>query len=220
MIKRLRCDPRMHRMTQLPPISEIRSSSSEPDSPLAIALSILFEPSPILFSTLVPQVSSSLAAISESHITINSYTQLIDTTVAIIETWDDDLKSHFIAGHPRIGESRNLSILSAKEQGASSGITPTPPEVLARLKLLNACYERRYPGLRYITFVNGRSRAEIVEEMENVLGVGHSLSSEEPAVTTFEPINVDGESWRRELDRAVADVGRIAESRRKALNVA
>lgn len=31
---------------------------------------------------------------------------------------------------------------------------------------LNALYEQAFPGLRYITFVNGRTRAEIIPELE------------------------------------------------------
>ena len=45
-------------------------------------------------------------------------------------------KAAFVAGHPRIGEVHNLSRLSAGEQAAAA----TPPEVLARLAHLNACY--------------------------------------------------------------------------------
>jgi 2-oxo-4-hydroxy-4-carboxy--5-ureidoimidazoline (OHCU) decarboxylase len=33
-------------------------------------------------------------------------------------------------------------------------------------QVLNSLYEDAFPGLRYITFVNGRSRAEIVPELE------------------------------------------------------
>ena len=76
----------------------------------------------------------------------------------VISGWDDDLKTQFIAGHPRIGEVNGLSQLSAQEQAAKA----TPPEVLARLAHLNTCYENHYPGLIYITFVNGRSRAQIM----------------------------------------------------------
>jgi 2-oxo-4-hydroxy-4-carboxy--5-ureidoimidazoline (OHCU) decarboxylase len=90
---------------------------------------------------------------------------------------------------------------------------------LARLAHLNSCYERRYPGLRYITFVNGRSRAVVAEEMEVVLQVGHSLSPDEPPVNSFEPVDKNSAAWRSELDRAIVDMGRIAESRLAALGV-
>jgi len=197
----------------LPPISKILSSPPE----LATTLSILFEPSPILYSTLAPQLSSTF---SQQPI-ITTYSELIDITISTLNTTcGDTLRAQFIAGHPRIGESHNLSDLSAKEQGASNTATiATPPDVLHRLAHLNACYERTYPGLRYITFVNGRSRAAIAEEIEDVLGIAHSLEGGEPPLESFEAVDVGGNRWKDELDRATQDVGRIAKSRLKALGV-
>ena len=84
---------------------------------------------------------------------------------------------------------------------------------------MNACYEYRYPGLRYITFVNGRSRAVIMEEMEGVLGFEGSLSASEPAVDSVKKMDVGGKEWKAELSRAVTDVGRIAKSRLRTLGV-
>lgn len=201
-------------MASLPTISEILNALPQAHSPLAVALSILFEPSPILLSTLEPQVAKKLASTP-----ITTYSELIDIALSIIKGWDKVLRSQFIAGHPRIGETKNLSSLSAKEQGAIPAVAPTPPEVLARLGHLNACYERQYPGLRYITFVNGRSRAAIAEEMEGVLGIEHSLSPDEPTVDGFEAVHVGKDEWAAELNRAVGDVGLIAKSRLKALDV-
>lgn len=132
-----------------------------------------------------------------------------------MSAWSEDLKTEFIAGHPRIGEVKGLSALSAQEQAAKA----TPPEVLRRLTHLNACYERRYPGLIYITFVNGRSRAQVMEEMEDVLGLERSLSGEEPRVEIVEVVERGSEEWRRELERAVGDVVRIAESRLKGMGL-
>lgn len=195
-------------MSTLPSLAEIQACHSEPDSPLARALSLLFEPSPILLTTLEPQLSNVIA----SSPPLTSYDQLIDLALTEIDKWDIPARSEFISGHPRIGESKALSTLSAKEQGAQ-GVKPTPPEVLARLNHLNACYETCYPGLRYITFVNGRSRAVIAEEMEDVLGYSHSLSPDEPAIETLTPLEIGTTSWLSELNRAVQDVGRIAKSR-------
>lgn len=202
----------------LPPLSLIVCSSPEPTSHLTNALSLLFEPSPPLTSDLVPQLESALL---KSTSPITTYTQLIETALEIIRSWPDELKARFIAAHPRIGEVKSLSALSAKEQGQTGGIVvhPTPPEVLARLAHLNKCYEHRYPGLRYITFVNGRSRAVIAEEMEDVLGISHSLSPDQPPVETLGVIEMGSEEWRRELYRAVEDVGKIAKSRLSALGV-
>ncbi|THH02672.1 hypothetical protein EW026_g189 [Hermanssonia centrifuga] len=194
-------------MSSLPLFSAVLASSSDPGSPLAQALVILFEPSTTLYTHLLPQLAQHLPSAN-----VAAYNDLIDASLHVISLWDDVLKAEFIAGHPRIGEMQNLSHLSSKEQAAVA----TPPEVLARLKYLNAYYEYRYPGLRYITFVNGRSRAMIKEEMEDVLGLPHSLDAREEA-RDMSTVMVGGKEWRAELERAVQEVGRIAKSRLSTL---
>ena len=180
---------------------------------LAEALAVLFEPTPVLYSDLLPAVASRIASAPAPP---RSYSDLVALALHVVSTWDASLKARFIAGHPRIGEVSGLSRLSAQEQAARA----TPPQVLARLAHLNACYEHRYPGLRYITFVNGRTRAAVKDEMEDALGLERSLSPDEPPVETVGSIEVGSEEWTTELERAVEDLGRIAESRLKALRAA
>ena len=62
--------------------------------------------------------------------------------------------------HPRIGATTGLSARSAAEQGGT-----TDPQTLRALELLNAEYERTF-GFRFVVFVNGRSRAEIVPVLQ------------------------------------------------------
>ena len=197
----------------IPPLADIQQGSS---NALAVALEILFEHSPILIKSLEPQLSDILK--NSSH-PLESYTQLINYAIEQIKTWDLSAQSQFISGHPRIGENKNLSKLSAKEQQSSGVIIPTSPEVLARLSHLNAYYETRYPGLRYITFVNGRTRLEIAEEMEDMLSLPHTLSPDNPPFDTIHPVDIASEEWKRELDRAVHDIGLIAKSRLATLGV-
>lgn len=120
--------------------------------------------------------------------------------------------AQFIGGHPRIGEAKRLSALSEAEQGQ---VDETPQEVYHRLEYLNLLYERRYPGLVYITFVNGRSRTEIKEEMERRLVEEGVLSSTDEggdeALRNVE--NVDSDKWTEEALRAVDDIAKIAKSR-------
>ncbi|KAF9480493.1 hypothetical protein BDN70DRAFT_877474 [Pholiota conissans] len=201
-------------MPAVPALPEIQNSPSNPHSPLATALELLFEHSPVLVDVLEPQLSIVLKA-SPSFV---SYADLVDTALSEIAKWDVEAQAEFIAGHPRIGESKNLSTLSANEQGAHA-VKPTPPEVLARLAHLNACYEIKYPGLRYITFVNGRSRATIAEEMEAMLGLARSLSKEDPIIESISPVEFGSHDWRSELERAIYDIGRIAKSRLGALGL-
>ena len=193
-------------MTSLPPLSDALASSRAPDSPLATVLSILFEPSPVLLTKLVPEVAS--------HSSLpTTYASLIDLAVNTIASWDAHSQATFISGHPRIGELTNLSHLSQQEQAAKA----TPADVLDRLAFLNVVYEQRYPGLRYITFVNGRSRAEIRDEMERMLRM--SGQEEERISEEIVPVEVGGREWMAELNRAIVDVGQIAKSRLRALGV-
>ncbi|KAJ3863534.1 Oxo-4-hydroxy-4-carboxy-5-ureidoimidazoline decarboxylase [Lentinula novae-zelandiae] len=202
-------------MEPLPSLERIRSSASA--QPLTDTLTSLLESSSVLFQTLVPQLHDKLQNLP---LPLESYAQLIELAINQVRTWDNDLQAQFISGHPRIGETKNLSTFSAKEQGTTHPTsTPTPPKVLARLAHLNAYYERRYPKLVYIIFVNGRSRAEIVRVLEDHLGLEHSLSIDGPSLDAAVPVEIGSQTWLGELDRAVIDVGLIAKSRLRSLGV-
>ena len=205
---------------QLQPLDEIHKSTS--DNVLDVlkrVVSTLFEHSPVLDEHLVPKLASSGEFIS--------YTDLIDRSATIIRSWPPALQSSFISGHPRIGEQNpeRLSALSALEQARYE----TPPWVIERLGWLNGVYEGRYEGLRYITFVNGRTRREVMEEMENALGVekaggpewkdGLEGSSTSEAEEVRLKVKVGGEEWSKELERAVGEVILIARDRARGLGL-
>jgi 2-oxo-4-hydroxy-4-carboxy--5-ureidoimidazoline (OHCU) decarboxylase len=194
----------------LPSLSAIHNEidSLSESSPLIHALSLLFEPSSVLTSTIAPSVYIAL-----SGTPVLSYSALVKLTISSVYKLPPPERAAFIAAHPRIGEVRALSALSASEQARHA----TPPSVLMRLAHLNACYERVFPGLVFITFVAGRSRAAVAEEMEDKLGFAHSLDADEPPLETLVPVRVEGDTWMAELDRAVEDVGRIALNRLEAL---
>ena len=194
----------------LPPIDFI-SNLSIPAAlvDLEDTLIILLEASPEINGFLVPAVAKRLHEVKGPI----EYQDIIDISLGVVSEWDHNLQAHFIEGHPRVGEVKKLSHLSSKEQATIE----TPPEVLARLAHLNACYEYRYPGLRYITFVNGRSRTMIMEEMEDKLDLPRSLSPDAPKTETLEKVPAGSIEWLRELKRAIDDIGRIASARLKAL---
>ncbi|KLO11610.1 hypothetical protein SCHPADRAFT_792156, partial [Schizopora paradoxa] len=188
---------------------------------LADVLSLLFEPSPILIEELVPQLASSFSSTPTSKHP-KSYKELVDNAIAVVQSWDPDKQADFVKGHPRIGEVKvAMSSMSAAEQGhsqAGAGAA-TDPNVLKRLGFLNEVYEQRYPGLVYITFVNGRSRAVIAEEMEQKLvaeGIVLDMDKES-GLDKVVPVERHGASWSAEVERAVVDVGRIAKSRLEKL---
>jgi len=187
------------------------NNEQDAEQALKNVLVALFEHSDVLARHLLPELLASQG--EKPRVYHRSDIEgVLGRSMDIIRRWDSELRAQFIGGHPRIGETKNLSVLSSKEQSGGTS-QPTPPEVLARLAHLNACYEHVYPGLRYITFVNGRSRAVVAEEMEDKLGTTHSLSPDQPAVESFVPIEKHSHVWCKELDRAVEDVGRIAQSR-------
>lgn len=66
--------------------------------------------------------------------------------------------------HPRIGDDvRALSELSLREQGGDQD-----PATIAELAMLNARYEERF-GFRFVVFVNGRSKAQIIPVLRDRL---------------------------------------------------
>jgi len=203
---------------QLPSLEEIHKGAPDDGwSALKKVVSTLFEHSPVLDEHLVPKLASSSS-------TFRSYTDLIDHSAAIIRSWPPTLQSSFISGHPRIGEQnpKQLSALSMSEQARYF----TPPWVIERLGWLNGVYEGRYEGLRYITFVNGRTRTEVMEEMERVLGVGNAQGPEWKAqgedLSVGEEgiaVQVGGAEWLKELERAVGEIILIAKDRVKKLGL-
>ncbi|KAF8498531.1 Oxo-4-hydroxy-4-carboxy-5-ureidoimidazoline decarboxylase [Russula emetica] len=195
----------------LPSVTEIYASrDTSRDGPLARAFATLFEPSPALFEFLVPSVIT-IVEDSRRHIPRRTFNALINNGIRELDDWPHSQQASFIGGHPRIGEVKGLSALSASEQAAHA----TAPEILARLLELNEEYERRYPGLRYITFVNGRSRKMIMEEMEEKLGVGDGWEKGD----SKEVHPLGSEEWVSEVRRALKDIGEIAKSRLVALKV-
>ena len=68
--------------------------------------------------------------------------------------------------HPAIG-ARNLSERSAAEQGSGSN-----PAVLTELAYLNQVYEEKF-GFRFVVFVNGRRKSEILEILQQRLERSH-----------------------------------------------
>jgi 2-oxo-4-hydroxy-4-carboxy--5-ureidoimidazoline (OHCU) decarboxylase len=68
----------------------------------------------------------------------------------------EDEKVEALNAHPAIG-ARRLSSRSAAEQG-----TDADPAILSELAYLNQVYEEKF-GFRFVVFVHGRSKREILE---------------------------------------------------------
>ncbi|KAL9935412.1 hypothetical protein V8E36_005760 [Tilletia maclaganii] len=157
-----------------------------------------------------------------------SYEGLLDVARFIIEDepgWSIEERAAFVGGHPRIGAplapTANTEISDASRAEQLKG-GDTTPETLARLERLNKLYELRFPLLRFVTFVAGRPRAAIADEIEGILGaaiVGDaSIDPDKPE--TFpkaEVKDLESEEWQDELVRAEDALWRIAADRASKL---
>ncbi|CAG8519311.1 1337_t:CDS:1 [Cetraspora pellucida] len=174
--------------TTLPSITDL---NSQPYEAFISSVNLLFEPAP------------PLATILYSCRPFTSYKHLISTATQIIfgdiEKRDIDYsedtnpqqltlsqKLEVINAHPRLGENKKkLSTQSLKEQGylkndindnnsSSATLSLTNDDEIVNLKLqsLNQQYEQKF-GFRFVIFVNGRSRKEIIPILENKLQNGN-----------------------------------------------
>ena len=82
---------------------------------------------------------------------------IVASARAEIARMSEDERIGVLNAHPRIGaDAASLSTLSRQEQGGDTDIA-----TLRELASLNEAYERRF-GFRFVVFVAGRSKAEIV----------------------------------------------------------
>lgn len=127
----------------------------------AETLDLLFEPSPAIHDSLLPVVRTA---------EYKSYAELIDAcqirllSMAAASSDDDTTDPDpnllsILSSHPRLGARRVESAQSAAEQANLAGEGE-------ELEVLNGEYEKTFPGLRYVVFVNGRGRPEIMEDMK------------------------------------------------------
>jgi 2-oxo-4-hydroxy-4-carboxy--5-ureidoimidazoline (OHCU) decarboxylase len=100
-----------------------------------------------------------LAELFEGHTRFVEWLAALDDPLGrageVAAALTDDEKKEVLDAHPAIG-AKPTSERSRREQG-----TDDDPEVLAELAALNAAYEERF-GFRFVVFVNGRPRREIV----------------------------------------------------------
>jgi hypothetical protein len=99
-------------------------------------------------------------------------TQLLDLAAAVAGDPAGRARLHAVLGsHPRLGEKK-----IAVEGGGLSGFSREEQRHLSEedeeLGRLNREYEERFPGLRYVVWVNGRGRGEVMGDMRRRIGRG------------------------------------------------
>lgn len=148
----------------LPPITALPTL---PSPALTAALDLLFEPTCYLHDLVLPFLSSPFPSYPALIATIR------DRLHALVRDahhpHDDPERKHALHGilgsHPRLGEPREgvLSEQSKREQrNLKAGGDEAEGRELARL---NKEYEEVFPGLRYVVFVDGRGRGEVMADM-------------------------------------------------------
>ncbi|KAK1634931.1 OHCU decarboxylase [Colletotrichum phormii] len=156
-------------MASLPDVNSLNSLPVEQQTKI---LDALFEPSPAIHAILLPSISA-------TH--FQSYDEFINQAQKIFETLTTDptqkAQLHSIIGsHPRLGAKKVESAQSAAEQAQLQSGDAT------ELAALNAEYEAKFPGLRYVVFVNGRGRPEIMDNMRARISRGDLALEELAAV--------------------------------------
>ncbi|KAL1916003.1 uncharacterized protein VTP21DRAFT_6007 [Calcarisporiella thermophila] len=115
--------------------------------------SLLFEPTPTLANHLFARRPYS------------SYDVFLNTATELTKNLPFDDRLEIINAHPRIGAAKQgLSALSKKEQSTGGD----DPATNAKLHDLNDLYEQKF-GFRFVVFVAGRARKEIIPVLEERL---------------------------------------------------
>lgn len=141
-------------LERLPPIAALHSYS---DLVQTEVLDLLFEPSPAIHATLLPVIRTAVYS-SYPDLVDACQIKLLSLAAKSAETEPHPVLLSVLGSHPRLGEKNIESAQSAAEQANLQG---EPAELAA----LNRDYEATFPGLRYVVFVNGRGRPEIMDDM-------------------------------------------------------
>jgi 2-oxo-4-hydroxy-4-carboxy--5-ureidoimidazoline (OHCU) decarboxylase len=97
-------------------------------------------------------------------------------------------KLEALDAHPAIGARAGLSERSAAEQGADPD-----PVILTELAYLNQVYEEKF-GFRFVVFVNGRQKLEILEVLRGRL---ERTCEEELETALGELVAIARDRWER-----------------------
>lgn len=157
----------------LPSIDVLPSLSAEER---AGVLDLLFEPCTALHTLCVELLGNTTFTTYDDLIASVGVqlTELSDSSSSSDTKWLDTI----LGAHPRLGAKKVDSAQSQAEQAQLKG----SEEETQKLKDLNEEYEKTYPGLRYVVFVNGRSRPVIMEDMKKRIARGNIASERADAI--------------------------------------
>ncbi|KAI2621045.1 Oxo-4-hydroxy-4-carboxy-5-ureidoimidazoline decarboxylase [Xylaria nigripes] len=168
--------------THLPPINTLQTL---PLSSQIAILTALFEPSPDLQALVLPfkPAQSYPALITSIKVTLDTLISNAATSPSAQATLHS-----ILSAHPRLGAKRVESAQSRAEQAELNKGSEGEGE---RLAALNREYEARFPGLRYVVFVNGRGRDVIMGDMQRRIERGDHRAEEQEAIKAMIDIALD-----------------------------
>ncbi|KAJ5893471.1 hypothetical protein N7495_005162 [Penicillium taxi] len=151
-------------------LPDLTSLPSLPQDAQLRVLDTLFESSPELHQLMIPVLANQ---------TFSSYSSLIDavgshmSALSAVNSINRDILFGILGSHPRLGRApanpEHLSELSKQEQAQ---LNDGAEEQAEKLRDLNEEYEAKFPGLRFVSFVDGRSRDVIMVEMRQRIDRG------------------------------------------------
>lgn len=151
----------------------------------ATVLSHLFEPCQTLNELVVDDLGQKI---------FNSYNKVIEHVRSLLLSFqasgshsDTERLLKILAAHPRLGANKVESGHSTMEQASLAG----SQEEAEKLKQLNDEYEMRFPGMRYVVFVNGRSRLVIMDNMRQRISRGDIEAEKTEAINAMCDIAAD-----------------------------
>jgi 2-oxo-4-hydroxy-4-carboxy--5-ureidoimidazoline (OHCU) decarboxylase len=106
----------------------------------------------------------------------------------VVANLTEDEKVEALNAHPAIG-GRRLSARSAAEQGSDA-----EPAILSELAYLNQVYEEKF-GFRFVVFVHGRSKREVLEVLRDRIARTHD---EELETGCRELVAIARDRWTQE----------------------
>ncbi|TDZ36094.1 putative allantoinase 1 [Colletotrichum spinosum] len=157
----------------MPSLPDITTLSGLPGEEQTKVVDLLFEPSTAIHTLLLPSLST---ASFRSYDEFIAHSQKIFEALAADPSHKKELHS-IIGSHPRLGAKKVESAQSAAEQAKLQAAGDA-----SELAALNSEYELSFPGLRYVVFVNGRGRPEIMEDMRIRIARGDIALEELAAV--------------------------------------
>lgn len=166
--------------TPVLPSTESLSSLSAQER--ANVLDLLFEPSTSLHTLSVellkvqefPSYDDLIAAVGVQ------LTDLAESSSTSDTKWLESI----LGSHPRLGAKK---VDSAQSQAEQAQLNTGDQNEARQLSQLNEEYESKYPGLRYVVFVNGRSRAVIMKDMRTRIAAGDIAAERQAAIKVSLP---------------------------------